>query len=379
MLRFFVLSLLVLICACNNQSSTTNGSDDDGVVGEPVGRVLPHELTISDKAVDIIGAGAHIFAHLDDNRIKCWGENDDGQCNLKKARNVSKKFYDVRNARFSKLSTSDFFSCGILKEEGFDGIPLCFGRDGEWLDVPHEKVTDIACGPDFTCFVKEDGKLGCVGKEIELLSKTGASIKINPADLSKHGVSEGVENIDYSQKIFKNIKNGGFRICAQDVDGFVFCMGTNVSNKGSSIKERVTEYSVDMYHTLFILEDGKLAEAGVKSGFNPIQDVTDPSNLKYKKILGPSTGTSLLTASGNFYSDGSSMPANTLLSYSGDKEEGVLAAASVNSSRRIGSITILCMVKANHKILCRPEARVKDAANNLDNPILKDLPQELAY
>ena len=73
------------------------------------------------------------------------------------------------------------------------------------------------------------------------------------------------------------------------------------------------------------------------------------------------------------------MPENTLILI-GEKEEGVLAATDVLSSHRIGGIIIRCVVKENHKVHCKPESKLNDPAHKeLDTPILKDVPKELAY
>lgn len=370
MLRLSLCSLILLLCACDHELQVTE---------EPVVKLSPRLSSISNKAVDIVGGGLHVCAHLDDNRIRCWGDNEDGQCNLKKARNASGKFYDVSNARFSKISAGDVFNCGILKEEGFEGIPICFGKEDKWLDVPHEKVKDIAAGPNYTCFINGDDRLSCVGMDLNIQSNTKNLYTIKAEDLPKHGVSEGVEKIDYSQKTFKSVKAGLNRVCAQDVDGFVFCMGSNARDTGGSIKQKVLDYDVELMGTLFILEDGKLAKAGYGQLLTPIENITDPHELKYKRFFGGEGRPYLLTSSGNIYTDGSNMPENTLISFMGKKEEGVLAAAAVSSSCRIGRIRIRCVVKENHKVQCKPESSWDPAHKELDNPVIKDVPKELVY
>lgn len=341
---------------------------------QPIGNILRQART-SSKVKNITGNGLHVCAHLDDHTITCWGDNQDGQCDLTKARNASKKLYDISSARFSKISAGNFFSCGILMEDDFDGIPICFGQEGVWLDVPHEKVKDISTGPNYTCFIKEDDRLGCVGANVNLIG-SGDPYKIKAEELPKHGVSEGIEQIDYSQKKFKNVKAIGPRMCAQDLDGIVFCMGSNINNTGGSIKEKVLDYLVDLMGTLFILENGKLKEYGKPTFIQDISNITNPYTLLYKRFL---NNENLLTAAGNFYADGSVMPENTLISGIGYKEEGILDATVVESSRSLERISIRCVVKENHKVQCKPHWDSQATHKEADTPVIKNIPKDILY
>jgi len=352
-----------------------SGCEQNQPIGKPLRQRGAHSQGSSDKVRSITGGGLHVCAHLDDHTITCWGDNQDGQCNLKRARNASKKIYDISHARFSKISAGGFFSCGILMEDDFDGIPICFGQDGAWLDVPHEKVKDISVGSNYTCFIKEDDRLACVGVDVNLIG-SGGSYTISTVDLPKHGVSEGIEHIDYSQKKFKNIKAIGPRMCAQDLDGIVFCMGSNIHNTGGSIKEKVLDYRVDLMGTQFILENGKLKEYGKPTLIKEISNITNPYSLIYKRFLDESN---LLTAAGNFYADGSVMPENTLISSIGYKEEGVLDAIVVESSRSLERIGIRCVVKATHKVQCKPHWDSEASHREADTPVIKNIPPEILY
>lgn len=353
-----------------------NGCEQNQPIGKPLRQRGAHSQGSSDKVRSITGGGLHVCAHLDDHTITCWGENQDGQCNLKSARNASKKIYDVSHARFSKISAGHFFSCGILMEDDFDGIPICFGQEDKWLDVPHEKVKDISAGPNYTCFIRENDRLACVGMDVNIHSNSGTITKIKAEDLPKHGVSEGLEHIDYSQKKFKTVRAGLNRVCAQDMDDIVFCMGSNIHNTGGSIKEKVLDYRVDLMRTLFILENGKLEQKGTHLLFKGIANITDLNTLIYKRSLDESN---LLTAAGNFYADGSVMPENTLISSIGYKEECILDATVVESSRSKERISIRCVVKENHKVQCKPHWDSQDTHKEADTPVIKNIPQEILY
>gem|GEM_PF-2580061 len=347
--------------------------------GEPIGlSAIDPQDPANAKAVEIVSGGVHVCVRLANNRVKCWGDNQDGQCYLKNARNASKKSFDVSNAQFSKITASFEFTCGILQEGDFDGIPVCFGKEAEWLDVPHEKVKDLVAGPGFTCFIKNDGKLGCVGPKVMIRKKAGVDY-INAEDLPKHGVDAVNENLDFSQKIFTNVKAWVGRVCAQDVNGFVHCMGSNIRGTGAAIAQKVLDYSVRDTGTSFLDDKGNLLDGGDGHGFNIIylSNISKPERLKYKKLFGTD---GLQTALGNTYDDASLMPENTLIPYIGESEEGVLDFVMPESSRSKERISIRCVIKENHKIRCRPHLKSpKPTQEERDSLIIKDFPKELAY
>ncbi len=372
-LRVFTCSMLLLLCACEpNVVSVASG-----LVGSPIGELVDPEDPNNAKAVKIVSGGFHVCALLASNQVKCWGDNESGQCYLKSARNASKKPYDVSNAQFSKITAASFFTCGILKGGVSDGIPVCFGKEEQWLDVPDEKVKDLAAGLTFTCFIKNDGKLGCVGTKVMINTKAGATIYVNAEDLPKHGLDAFNENLDFSQKIFTSVKAGVGRVCAQDADGLVHCMGSNIRGTGLSIAQKVSDYHVRHIGTSFLDEQGKLVHGGDGYGFNILTNISQPKTLKYKKLCGEK---GLLTAPGNSYDNGAIMPENTLIPYSGETEEGVLDFVLPESSRKIERVSIRCLIKENHKIICRPHLKSPNPTQEeKDTLIIKDLPTELAY
>ncbi len=384
-LRVFTCSMLLLLCACEpNVVSTASG-----LVGSPIGELVDQQDPNNAKAVKIVSGGNHLCALLANNRVKCWGDNESGQSYLKAARNASKKFYDVSNAQFSKITASSHFTCGILKEDALDGIPVCFGKEGEWLDVPHEKVKDLVAGPNFTCFIKSDGKLGCVGSKVLIYTKANAKIYINAEDLPKHGIDTVNENLDFSQKIFTTVRAAfnGFRdagfpkgkVCAQDIDGIVHCMGSNIWDSGwvHTEAEKASDYFAHDNGAIFLTPHGELLYGGVILFLGIISNISKPETLKYKKIFGKEC---LLTAPGNTYDNGSIMPENTLICC-GEMEESVLDVALIQYHvKKMKDIPIICVLKENHKIACKPNFKSSDAVQQVrDTLLIKDLPTELAY
>ncbi len=383
-LRVLTCSML-LLCACEpNVVSTASG-----LIGSPIGLLVDPQDPDNAKAVKIVSGGNHLCALLANNRVKCWGDNESGQSYLKAARNASRKFYDVSNAQFSKIAASSHFTCGILKESALDGIPVCFGKEGEWLDVPHEKVKDLVAGPNFTCFIKSDGKLGCVGSKVLIYTKANAKININAEDLPKHGIDTVNENLDFSQKIFTTVKASfnGFRdagfprgkVCAQDIDGIVHCMGSNIRDTGwvPAEAEKASDYFVHDTGAVFLTPNGDLLYRGGSALYDGLNNISKPKTLKYKKIFYEEC---LLTAPGNTYDNGSIMPENTLICGE-EVEESVLDVDVIQYHvKKMKDIPIICVLKENHKIACKPNFKSSDAVQQVRETLLiKDLPTELAY
>lgn len=372
-MRLILCSMLLLLAACDLETNKTIGPV--GLrCGEPIGQETAH----SNKAVELIGGFAHVCALLDDDRGKCWGMNDQNQCDLKAARNAQKTIHDISNARFSKLTAGFKFSCGIVKDEPYTGIPFCFGEEGPWLDVPHAPVKDISADDNFVCFIKEDGKMGCVGGELDLLftvSNNGHTKRIHAEELLKHGIDPVSKqmNQDFSEKKFKSVKVGDKKVCAQGADdGIVYCMGSNIRGGGESYPTEVLDYAGgDPNGTPFILKDGTLTFVGSSFNANPAKNIPDRYKLKYKKILTPQ-GVMLLTAKGNTYTDGMVMPENTLVTFNDLSEEGVLGAVDVSSSFQRDRFSVFCILKDNKKVKCLSSKGTK-------TPLIMKLPSEISY
>lgn len=364
---FCLMALFILACKRGTNSSL------EVLAGEPIVGDLPldeiHRQT-DRKAMEIVSGDRHICVLLDDGTIKCWGYDKDGQLNIKSARNASRKAYDVRLAQFSKITASYFHTCGILKSAPFEGIPVCFGKEGEWLNVPHEKVKDIAAGYELTCFIKEDEKLACIGEKFNILNKNENLIEIKPEELVKYGIDpfSKKENQDFSQKKFKNLKVRFNRVCAQSSDdGIVYCMGNNDNGSGESITQKFLDYEDNH----FILENGERWGVGIQFGFRPLKNVANPEELKFKKIF--FYGQGFLTGPGNVYNDGSKIPENTLVTTRGFSAEGILGAAIADINYETIDYEVICMIKENNKIRCEVLDGYKPSGS-----LLSDIPKEIA-
>jgi hypothetical protein len=299
--------------------------------------------------VDISAGGYHFCFLLDDGSVKCMGDNSDHQCDVHLARNAHQKI-DPTNLQFSKITASGFTTCGIVKGGTFDRVPFCWGLEGPWLDVPDEPVVDISAGWGFTCFIKADKSLACVGQELLLFYDFG-SVEISATSLPKHGITGTTFNADFSKMGFVDLKTGERDVCATCADdGLVYCMGSNFKGGGNVLPHIVLDYFPNQLHTHLILNDGSLSISGEPMGWNPIPGIKNPNSLKFKKILGAGSMAYFLTAVGNFYDDGSPIPENTLISFIGFSQEGVLKVADYKTSRKKGWKEILIILKDDHTV-----------------------------
>ena len=373
MIRILCGLMLLSIFACDNESTGHSlggsanldfkpiGKGDNEPTGHSSGGLASLdfkqiskniEKIAATKVIDLAGGAAQVYALMEDRTVKCTGINLNNECDLSKARNVQQKI-DAANAKFSKVAGGYFFACGILMGDMFDRIPVCWGKEGKWLDVPHEPVKDIACGSGITCFIKIDGRLACVGPDIPIFTKNSETIRYNAQDLpSQHGITATSEREDFSQKQFVDLKVGSGRVCATAADdGRVHCMGSNGYGSGEALAEPVLDYFPgDESSTYYILLGGELKTVGVGLGFRDVPNISDPKGLKYRKIIASKQGFDYLTAHGNFYDDGRPIPENTLVSPLGFSEEGVLSSVCYYNSYEADRFRIITILKTDHTI-----------------------------
>lgn len=371
-MRHRILAILIVVIGCYpfNACDTPRGTP----YGEPI-------VGNSTTAEDIAGGNAHVCALLSNGQVKCFGDNSRGQLGLTVATNASGKQYDVSGAQFSKISTGASYSCGLLKGGATDGIPVCFGESGSWLKVPAIKMKDIAAGDQFTCFIKDDQTLGCVGDKIKIFKKNEPlPVTIEAKDLpNKYGVDPSTqeENQDFSKNKFASVKVGNMNVCAIGADNnVVYCMGANAHNQANSTLIKALDYGLRADTTLFLIdENNKLNQIGTSENFAPATNLKNPEQLKYRKVFtGLSKEPAFLTGLGNQYDDNTNLPENTLIiaGYNTIVREKVLGYAATAEDR-----ISFCLLKDNKKISC--EAYLQDGAQNPHSLIVKNLPKELAY
>jgi hypothetical protein len=309
-------------------------------------------------AIALSGGGIQMCALLNNNQVKCWGEKIDGNSTLSTATNASHKRYDVNRSQFSQISVSVSHTCGILKNID---LPVCFGSEGSWLNVPEQKIKYIASGQKYTCFIREDNTVGCVGDNIDIIKAEA---------LPKHGIEigTGVENVDYTKKAFKSIKAGETRLCGLGVDDYVYCMGNNFFNAGKSIQQKALDYAITQMETIILTEDNKVHYFGPP---------TAEEKIKAKKVFHSMLGiTGFLTSTGNNDDSGTPIAENTL-SLSFPKEISITEVLDFASNK--GGISrehafAYCALKTNDKVSCEAFGVDKKYIASLT---VKDIPKEI--
>jgi hypothetical protein len=249
---------------------------------------------------------------------------------------------------------------------------MCFGSEGEWLDVPHEKIKDICSKELLTCFIKSDDTLACIGAPINLLTFT-----IKAQEIVFYGIDPVTGDMvqDYSHKKFKNVKIGDTRVCAQGLeDGIVYCMGTNLHGAGQSSPEEAVDYHPHYPKTMILIpKDGTLKVIGSAILFSPLKNISDPQSLKYQRLASDNE-TAFFTAAGNTYDDGSSIPENTLVTTSGFVREGVMEFVYSESSYDASRFGVFCFTDTNHKVKCEA---INDFRKREHTKLISDIPKEI--
>lgn len=370
--RCFCLAFIFLLGSCGqspnqsagpNQNTTHNPSKTNKANNKRATPILSQtKLPKASKAMSLIAGSQFVCAHLDNSQVKCWGMNNAGELNIHQARNAKNDIYDLSQAQFSQFGSGSFHSCGIVKTPPLEGIGLCFGKEGPWLDVPHEKIKELAVGSNYTCFIKQDDRLSCVGGSFLSLNRSEA-IRINAPDFPRYGIDpiSGAEQQDFSLKKFKKIKAATERICAQALDdNKVYCMGGNFKGAGQAIDAQVRDFQPGSeLSTSFINMNGEYKVVG--------SIIKSPANrFKYNKFVPGG----LLAAAGNIDDDGTVIPENTFIDWNGKIKKNILQFVIIG----IGTIEgVSCVLNTNHKVKCfirnKPQMSLK---------VIDDIPPEIA-
>ncbi|CAE7779833.1 UVR8 [Symbiodinium sp. CCMP2592] len=129
-----------------------------------------------DQQATQIGAGEHhACVRLADGRMRCWGQNEDGQLGL--GDTVSREAHEAADVDLGSPTTQIFVgshhSCAVLQDER----TLCWGRNsdrelGRGTAIPIytspgevlvEKVQSLSMGEGHICFLQSGGSMSCFG------------------------------------------------------------------------------------------------------------------------------------------------------------------------------------------------------------------------
>ncbi len=362
-------------------TSSTTGTVIQPGEEEPFGTPVDENGAGASEVAAIAGDGMHMCALLKNHQLKCWGENPYGQLDIHAATDSSGKSFNVSKTQFSKVSVGNLHTCGLLRGGANEGKAVCFGNKGSWLKVPTGKLLDISCGSNYTCFLDENGKLGCVGDDIDFAPKNSPRRQIKAEDLVKYGIDplSKNENQDFSSKIFKNLKAGDSQICAQGKnDDIVYCMGANLRGMGESINQKALDYALGLNSVMIIADDGTLSVVGVQRVFPGAKNLASLAGLKLRNVVNSFSGNiAFFTGPNNHYDDGTTLPENSLVISSSKTTiyEDALGYASNRGGQAASNLYAQCILKKNAKLAC--SAFVTGGKDNPDSLIVKDVPKDL--
>jgi alpha-tubulin suppressor-like RCC1 family protein len=217
-------------CIGDNAASQL-GADQDAVPSSSD----PVEAVASGAAAVALGAGAfHTCAVMDDDSLRCWGGNADGEVGDGSFDNAREPATVRPAGSTGRAATSDRFSCSI--DAG--GAVLCWGDntygqlgngDLEDREVPTEvalegEATQIALGDDHACARMKSGELWCWGSNAlgQLGPDAGAMEK------------EPVRVRDDDVLLVAAAAN---TTCFLELSGTVLCMGAGSSGERGNGRE----------------------------------------------------------------------------------------------------------------------------------------------
>jgi hypothetical protein len=221
------------------------------------------------------------------------------------------------------------------------------------------------------------------------MHRMGGGTPIDPTKLVK---SYGIDPLsakggqDFSAKQFKNVRfdEHWAALCAQEIsNGNIYCMGQedypqvqdiyNVDARDFFIRGTVKNYINDKTEKLKTMP-------GYGILFHPADNLAKPLDLKYKAIIAPTAAYGhdvLVTAGGNVYDDGTSIPENTLVVSMAPKTlmfENATGAAFGLGSTKAGGNQYSCLLLSSGKVDCKYFENGRETSGS---PIVKNFPSSL--
>jgi len=185
-------------CWGNNQSGQLGTGIPANVGDEPneLGGNLPLvDLGTGRTAVALACGAGHTCARLDNNQVKCWGSNDQGQ-----------------------LGLGDTVNRGLAAGTMGDALPTVDLGTGR-------TAVGLAAGSSFTCATLDDGTLKCWGVNFggQLGLGDALSRGIGPGQMG-----DALPAVDLGPSPVAGISLGSAHVCARLDDGTLKCWGDNV-------------------------------------------------------------------------------------------------------------------------------------------------------
>ena len=296
------------------------GDNSNGQLGDgtrtPQSTPSKVTLPLGRKAIDVSAGSYHTCAVLDDGSAKCWGDNGAGQLGdgttVQRLIGASVNLGAGRTA--VSISAGGSHTCAILDDESVK----CWGDnsngqlgDGTITDrvVPVSAdlgdsvgALSITAGAYHTCAIMDDRKVKCWGDNWHgQIGDGGLDDSLSPTEIDIPSNSSAV-----------TIDGGSFHTCVGMNDGSMFCWGNNgygqfgngnsqstTSPTGVALIETQspTQVSMGSYHSCALFDDGNVScwggnsEGQVGDGTQSDRVVPTPVSIPLgKKALSISVG-----------------------------------------------------------------------------------------
>jgi len=235
---------------------TNDRGDQSGEMGSRLDEI---DLGSGRFTLEIATGGAHACALLDDGAVRCWGDNSSGQLGLEDTDNrgdesgemgSSLQDIDFGSGRFAKaLAAGESHTCALLDDDSLK----CWGENaagqlglgdtdnrgddsGEMgsslqdIDFGSGRfATALAAGARHTCALLDDGSLKCWGGNSS--GQLGLEDTDNRGDDSGE-MGSSLQDIDFgSGRLAVAIATGSAHTCALLDDDSLKCWGDNSSGQ----------------------------------------------------------------------------------------------------------------------------------------------------
>lgn len=204
------------------------GDGDSGQLGDGTNfedRRKPHEVVGIETAVAVSAGEDHTCAVIIDGRVKCWGDNDNGQLGNGGGPDRSAPVFVTGITDAVAVAAGDNHTCAVRE----NGTVLCWGDNSDG-QLGNGTTTDsalpvfvknigraqaVAAGQFHTCIVTSTDHVSCWGDNSTL--QLGDATNVDRLNAKRVNGVEGVTSVA-----------AGFgHTCASQSDGLVMCWGRN--------------------------------------------------------------------------------------------------------------------------------------------------------
>lgn len=246
----------VMCWGFNESGQVSGGSDAGASIASPVAVALP-----SDSGIVALGLGqSHSCALTSDGRVKCWGDNSQGQ--RWPADASAGPALLAPGVKATAIASGNAHVCAVVGDGGL----YCWGSNtygqANWrstegkavppTDLGLSGIETVSAGQSHTCAVTSDQKVLCWGaNDNGQLGRPTGSVPTTPILQGARSVAAGCNHT-----------------CALKSDGGVFCWGSNAYGElGNTSDGGVTPSQISMSGSVEVIAAGcRHTCASVKGG-----------------------------------------------------------------------------------------------------------------